>query len=51
MALNEPGDLHRHAALEGRDGQTIETDGTHDGFQVKRDSELFFKIASVSIVS
>jgi hypothetical protein len=29
MALDEPGDLGRHAALEGGDGQAIEANGSH----------------------
>ena len=43
MALNEPGDLHRHAALEGGDGQTIEANGSHYGFEGKRHSGLLLQ--------
>jgi hypothetical protein len=52
MALDEPGDLHRHAALEGGDGQTIEASGRHESVEGKREGEsgLFFKIGSVDIV-
>jgi hypothetical protein len=32
MALDEPGDLHRHAALEGGDGEPIKANGTHKVF-------------------
>jgi hypothetical protein len=43
MALDEPGDLHCHAVLESRDGEAIETNGIHDGFEVKRYSGLFLQ--------
>jgi hypothetical protein len=43
MALDEPGDLHCHAALEGGDGQTIEANGSHYGFEGERYSVLLLQ--------
>ena len=37
LALYESGDLGLHAAFEGSDGQTIEANGHHHGFEGKSD--------------